>query len=149
MLSTLPPGRTALAVLFASVLGSMPLGVAAAAEPGPSNAAAAATTVRLVVRYGDGVETHFVALPWKKGMTVLDALAAAQKHRHGITFVQRGKGTSALVTQIGDVKNEGTGKNWIFSVNDKTADVGAGGYELKAGDAILWKFSEYDYNSKQ
>ena len=149
MLSTLPPGRTALPVLVALVLWSMPLGVASAAEPASPNAAATATTVRLVVRYGDGVETHFTALPWKKGMTVLDALAASQKHRHGITFVQRGKGTTTLVTQIGDVKNEGAGKNWIFSVNDKTADVGAGGYELKAGDAILWKFAEYDYNSDQ
>jgi len=103
----------------------------------------------LVVRYGDGVETHFTALPWQKGMTALDGLVAAQKHRRGITFVQRGKGASALVTQIGELKNEGSGKNWIFSVNDKTADVGAGAYELKAGDAILWKFAEYDYNSDQ
>lgn len=120
--------------------------VAAAGHAGTAVAAPPANTVRLVVDYGDGVEVHFTALPWQKGMTVLDALTAAQKHRHGITFVQRGRGTNAMITQIGDVKNEGQGKNWLFSVNDKPADVGAGSFEPAAGDTILWKFKQYEYN---
>ena len=49
-----------------------------------------AATVRLVVDYGDGAQVHFTALPWREGMTVLDALGAAQAHPHGITFSQRG-----------------------------------------------------------
>ena len=109
-----------------------------------------AATVRLVVDYGDGVETHFTAIPWRKGMTVLDALKAAQMHRRGIKFAQRGSGSSALITKIGDVENEGggqTSKNWMYRVNDKPAEVGAGVLELTPGDVILWKFQVYDYNS--
>jgi ABC-type transport system substrate-binding protein len=105
-----------------------------------------AETVRLVVDYGDGAQVHLTALPWRDGMTVLDALAAAKKHPHGITFAQRGSGASSLVTQIGDLKNEGDGKNWLYTVNGKLAPVGAGAYKLKAGDGILWEFKDYEYN---
>ena len=105
-----------------------------------------AKTVRLVVDYGDGAQVHFKALPWRDGMTVLDALAAAKKHPHGITFAQRGSGASSLITQIDDLRNEGDGKNWLYTVNGKLARVGAGAYQLKAGDAILWEFKVYEYN---
>ena len=109
-----------------------------AADPRPA--------VRLVVDYGDGVQVHFTALSWQQGMTVLDALAAAQKHPRGFKLTQKGRGTSAMITEIGGLKNEGNGKNWLFSVNDKQADVGAGSYELKSGDTILWEFKAYEYN---
>jgi hypothetical protein len=109
-----------------------------AAEPKPA--------VRLVVDYGDGVQVHYTALPWQAGMTVVDALVAAQKHPHGLKLSQKGKGTSTLITEIGGLKNEASGKNWLFSVNGKQADVGAGGYELKSGDNVLWEFKAYEYN---
>ncbi len=101
-------------------------------------------TVSLVVDYGDGAQVHLTALPWSKGMTAVDALAAAQKHRHGVKFVQRGRGANALVTQIGDLKNQGNGKNWIYAVNGKTAEVGAGTYALEPDDRVLWEFKEYE-----
>ena len=110
-------------------------------------AAQKASTVRLVVDYGDGVQVHFMALPWSEGMTVLEALTAAQKHPRGITFTHRGSGSSALITAIGNLKNEGggeTAKNWLFYVNDKQSEVGVGTYKLKSGDAVLWKFQTYD-----
>jgi hypothetical protein len=103
-------------------------------------------TIRLVVDYGDGAQVHWTALSWREGMTVLDALAAAAKHPHPITFETRGTGASTLVTRIGDLKNEGTGRNWLYSVNGKLANVGAGAYQLKAGDAVLWEFKVYRYN---
>src|SRR5262245_41640455 len=106
-------------------------------------------TVRLVVDYGDGVQTHFTALPWTEAMTVLDALAAAQKHPRGISFSHRGSGRSAMVTAIGNQKNEGGGeksRNWMFYVNDKPAEVSAGVFKLAPCDAVLWKFQTYDYN---
>jgi hypothetical protein len=109
-----------------------------AAEPKPA--------VRLVVDYGDGVQVHFTALSWKQGMTVVDALAAAQKHPRGFKLTQKGRGASAMITGIGGLENEGNGKNWLFSVNDKQADVGAGSYELKSGDVVLWEFKDYEYN---
>jgi len=132
---SLSPQATRLLALAWLVLWS---GIALAADPRPA--------VRLVVDYGDGVQVHFTALPWSNGMTVVDALAASQKHPRGIKFVQRGRGTSAMITEIGGQKNEGDGKNWLYSVNGKSADVGAGGYELKAGDVILWEFKPYEYN---
>jgi len=113
-----------------------------AAEPAPA-------TVRLIVDYGDGVQVHFTALAWREGMTVLDALTAAQAHRHGISFVHHGSGSTAMVTKIGDLKNEGgagEGKNWLYRLNDKPGEVGAGAAKLKPADVVLWKFQAYDYN---
>ena len=108
--------------------------------------AAAPATVRLIVDYGDGVQTHYKALPWKDGMTVVDALSAAQKHARPLKVTQRGRGSGALIIAIDDLESEGRGKNWLFSVNDKQAEVGAGSYELQAGDTVLWEYKEYDYN---
>jgi hypothetical protein len=109
-----------------------------------------APAVRLVVDYGDGAQVHFTALPWRDGMTVLDALNAAQAHPHGITFTQKGSGSGAMITKIGDLKNEGGGqnsKNWMYYLNDKAGEVGAGSQRLKPMDAVLWKFEVYEYNS--
>lgn len=103
-------------------------------------------TVRLVIDYGDGVETHFSALPWRDGMTVIDALAAAKGHRRGITYVQRGSGSTAMITKIAELQNEGSGKNWLFYVDGKIGEESAGITKLKAGDTALWRFKEYDYN---
>jgi hypothetical protein len=123
-------------IVLAILLGSMPVIPAAAAQKTP--------TVQLVVDYGDGVELRFKALPWKEGMTVLDALNLAQAHRHGITFATRGKGNSTLVTKIGDLANEGDGKNWLYSVNDKRGEVSAGAQKVEPRDTILWNFQVYE-----
>jgi hypothetical protein len=133
-----------IALFVAAGLPAWGLGrtTARAAEP-------KAATVRLVVDYGDGVETHFKALPWREGMTVLDALDAAGKHPHGVAYKKRGAGGGALITQIGDVANEGGGrenKNWLFYVNDKQATASAGKTTLAAGDVALWRFQVYEYN---
>jgi hypothetical protein len=106
-------------------------------------------TVRLVVDYGDGAELHLTAIPWRAEMTVLDALTAVQAHPHGVKFSARGSGRSSLVTKIGDVANEGGGessRNWMYYVNDKPGDVGAGVRQLKPSDIVLWKFEVYRYN---
>ncbi len=115
-----------------------------AAEP-------AVETVRMVVDFGDGVEVHFTRLAWKKGLTVLDAVTAASVQPHGVKFEKIGSGETALVTKIGDVKNEGSGRdrrNWLYEVNGKPAEVGVGALTLKAGDVVLWKFEKYGYNSE-
>lgn len=110
------------------------------------SADAGPATVRLVVDYGDNVQVHFTAIPWREEMTALDALTAAQKHSHGITFSHRGSGSSAMVTQIGNLKNEANGKSWIFHVNDKAGEVSAGASPLRPRDVVLWRFQTYDYN---
>jgi hypothetical protein len=100
-------------------------------------------TVKLVIDYGDGVEKHFTALAWQEDVTVLDVLAAAQKHAHGIRYEFKGRGATTLVTKIDDVENEGNGRNWLYQVNGKWADKSCGTFELQAGDAVLWKFDTY------
>jgi hypothetical protein len=128
--------------LGAVLLVAMAAEAAAADDPPAQN-------VRLVIDYGDGVETHYKQLAWREGMTALDALAAVKAHPRGVSFGHRGSGTSTLVTKIGDLENEGGGaksKNWLYFVNGKAATVGAGAYKLKAGDTVLWKFQTYSYN---
>ena len=109
-----------------------------AEEPKPAEA-----SVKLTIDYGDGVQTVFTALKWREGMTVLDAMNDAKKHARGIKFQYRGKGQTAFLTQIADLKNEGRGRNWIFRVNGKLGEASFGVARLKAGDAILWKFGKY------
>ena len=108
----------------------------------PATAQEPAATVRLVVDYGDGVAKHFNALPFRDEMTVLDAMKAAQEHRRGIKFEHRGSGATAFLTQIDEVKNEGSGRNWVYRVNDQLADRSFAVYRLKAGDTVLWKFEK-------
>jgi hypothetical protein len=141
--------RVGVKVLFAAALVGFAGSPALAADPKPGDSKAA-NTVRLVVDYGDGVETHYTALPWRKGMTVLDALVAAKAHKRSLSYSQRGSGSGTLIIKIGDVANEGGGadnRNWLFNVNGKAVQVGAGVQQLKPGDAVLWKFKVYDYNS--
>jgi len=141
--SLLKLNRRRMAIVGASAVLALVGRGTSAADPAPA-------TVRLVVDYGDGVEVHFKALRWREGMTVLDALTAAKSHPRGIAFSQRGSGSSAMITAIGGLQNEGAGeksKNWLYYVNAKAAEVGAGVLKLKPGDVVLWKFQVYDYNS--
>jgi len=116
----------------------------ALAQATKNDAPPAATTIRLVIDYKDGVEKHFTAIPWKAGMTVLDAMEAAKASPHGITYGTTGSGETTFISQIDDLKNEGSrgGKrNWTYQVNDKLADRSAAVYGLKAGDRVCWSFS--------
>jgi hypothetical protein len=97
-----------------------------------------------VIDYGDGVEKHFRELPWKSGMTVLDVVQAAQRHPRGSKFVYRGGAETAFLTQIDDVKNEGRGRNWIFSINGELGKRSFAVTEVKAADRVLWKFAQYE-----
>ena len=99
--------------------------------------------VKVVIDYADGVEKHFTGLPWEKDMTVLDVMKAAKKHPRGIQFESRGKGATTFIFQIDDVKNEASGRGWLFRVNGLLSDRSCGIYPLKAGDIILWKYEKY------
>ena len=77
-------------------------------------------------------------------MTVMDALKWADKHPRGIQFSVRGKGATAIVTRIDDLKNTGgKGKNWVYRVNGKLGDRSCGVFLVKPGHRILWKFERY------
>lgn len=125
--------------VFLAALWPGNFGQIAAADPEP-------LSVKLIIDYNDGVEKHWTSIPWKEGMTVLDAMQAAKRHPHGLDFRFTGKGDSAFLTQIDDLKNEGGGdgkKNWILRVNQKLATEGFGVYRLKSKDVIRWKFEVF------
>ena len=107
--------------------------------------------VQMIIDYGDGVEKHFTALAWDKGMTVRDALHAAEDRPHGIKVQidNDTNGPSAFLKQIDDLRNQrgGSGKkNWQYWVNTTYAKKGMGVSVLEPSDVVLWKFEEY--NSK-
>jgi len=131
-------------LLVAVAIGSFTIGPQAryvhAEEP-------AAKSVRLVIDYGDGVEKHFTRIAWKPGMTVLDALEQAAQAKHGIEIKYRGRGETAFLMKIDDLRNESGGRdsrNWFYSVNGKLAMKSFGIYEPDRGDEILWKFGPYE-----
>lgn len=128
------------------LLALLVCGFGLVSAPAPSHAAddTKSRHLRLVIDFGDGVEKHFTQLQWKDKMTVLDAMQLARQHRRGIRFEHRGKGATLLLTQIDDVKNQGSdGRNWIYRVNEKVGDRSIAIYPLKSGDTILWKFETY------
>lgn len=104
-------------------------------------------TVELVIDYGDGAQKRFSGIPWKKSMTVLDVLKAAQEHPHGISFSDRGSGETAMVTKIDDLANQSGGadaKDWIFRINGRLGDESCGIADVRPGDTVLWKFERYE-----
>ena len=101
-------------------------------------------TVRLVIDYGDGVEKHFTTIAWKKDMTVLDVMNEAKAGTHGIAFQFTGSGSTAFLTKIDDLQNEGGGsgkRNWLFWVNSNLGDKSFGAYKLESSDVVSWKFT--------
>jgi hypothetical protein len=102
--------------------------------------------IRLIISYGDGVEKHFTSVAHTPGMTAADALLAAKAHPRGIKLELSGKGATAFVIAIDELKNEGMGgakKNWQFFINDRFGDRGAGAVELKPDDVVKWVFDIY------
>ena len=101
--------------------------------------------VKLIVDYGDGVQKHFTQLPHKDGLTVLGVTELAGKHKRGIQAKVRSSGSTAFLTQIDNVANEGGGgRNWVFRVNDKLGDRSCGIYKVNSGDTITWRFQKYE-----
>lgn len=126
-------------LLAAAGLAGTRTSACVAAEP-PD---AAANSVQLTIDYGDGVQKRFTQLRRLEGWTVLDLLQAAERHPRGIKLTFRGTGATALLTQIDDLKNEGSGRNWLFYVNGKLADRSFAIVPLADGDQVLWRFEEY------
>jgi hypothetical protein len=126
------PRRTAIGAFFILLAGVLIADVTAEES---------AKSVRLTIDYGDGVQKTFVALTWTEKMTVFDALGAAEKHSRGIKVTHTGSGETVFITGIDDAVNEGQGgRNWRYTINDRNARYSAGVAELKAGDAVVWRF---------
>jgi predicted Holliday junction resolvase-like endonuclease len=56
----------------------------------------------------------------------------------------KGEGVNAYITAInGKVAEDLKKEFWAFYINGKMAEVGAGSYQLKAGDKIEWRLANY------
>jgi hypothetical protein len=98
--------------------------------------------ISLTVDFGNGAQKRLAALPWRNGLTVLDALQEAEKFRPGITFAFQGAGETVFVTAIDGLKNAGAhGGNWVYEVNGEKATRSAGIQALSPGDALLWRYA--------
>ena len=103
-------------------------------------------TVRLTIDFGQR-QRQFAEIPWREGMTVMDAMQAAASRPNGLAYKSRGTGPSAFVSSIEGVKNQGTGRNsksWIYNVNDQQGKKSAGLRRLGPYDRILWKFQGWE-----
>ena len=110
---------------------------------GRAAAQEATAAISLTIDYGDGVQKTFRPLTWKEKMTVFDALQAAEKHSRGIKVKFTGRRETIFIMAIDDEANEGAGgRNWRYTVNDQPAQYSAGVMELKAGDAVVWRFAK-------
>ena len=137
--------RRILSFTSLSILALFVLATRTAAQPAESiKGPKGNQPVILTVDYGDGAQKRFPSIPWKKSMTVLEAMRWADKHPRGIDFAERGRGETTLVTQIDDLKNQGgSQKNWIYRVNGKMGDRSCAVFPIEPGDTILWKFQRY------
>jgi len=99
-------------------------------------------TVGLTIDFGNGAKQQFEALPWRAGLTVEMLLQEAVKYRPGIHFTQQGEGEAGFLQSIEGLKNQGeSGRNWMYEVNDRFAEMSFCLQKLEPGDRVLWKFA--------
>lgn len=106
-------------------------------------------TVELTIRFnGKSKDIELDAVQWNEGMTVLSMMTQLKKEKK-LSFKHRGKGITAFLTEIGGIKNSGSGgDNWIFRVNSKLGKKSFGATKLSSGDKVNWSFGKYDPNGK-
>jgi len=79
-------------------------------------------TVALTIDYSNGAQKHFSSIPWKKGLTILDALQASGgiPPKAAITFGSDRSG-HVLGLTIDEVPPEGArDSEWVVWVNAKS-----------------------------
>jgi len=136
-----------LALVLAAILLTREIGTRETADVGPNPPAdrtfgRTGETISLAIDYGDERRQQYDGVPWREGMTVRDALAAAVDSSGNVKFAQQGSDQTAFLTQIEGVKNEGAGgRNWTYSVNGKLGDRSFAIYPLRPGDQVLWTFA--------
>lgn len=116
---------------------------------GPAPVAPTSTrpAARLVIDYGDGVEKHFVALPWDEAATVADGLRAAAEHDRGIELQSRGAGENFFVEAIdgavGGAEIGGKPVFWTYRINGEKQKIGAGVRKIAPGDEVRWNYGPF------
>lgn len=131
--------------LFALLFGVLAFGVllgVSLSDMGyaPTGAQNASTEilVDLTIDYGDGDEQSFPGVMTRHGDTVLGLLEVLER-QEGIAIEKRNfPGLGIFIEAIQGVHNTNN-SYWQFWVNGEYSKVGAGQYELKDGDTVLWK----------
>lgn len=77
-------------------------------------------TVSLTVDYGNGVSKSFTGLPWRKGLTLLEALQAAEAVPPGIAIAHGSSrnGSVLNLTLDGLPETEGAGE-WSVRIDER------------------------------
>jgi Domain of unknown function (DUF4430) len=111
--------------------------------------------MRVVVDFGDGTQVHYTRVDMvdvkadEDGTwSALEVMETAEKQEgpRKLRFASRGRGTTAFLTAIGGVANEGGGddkRSWQYWINDEYGKVGMGSARLKPGDRLTWAFLPY------
>lgn len=109
------------------------------ATDAPARAASAAPAGRATVQLDDGESApQSIHVPWDAG-TALELLRRAGERDPAFAP----EVDMAMVTAIGGRRNQGAeGRNWLFEVNGRLAEVGAGAAPVRAGDRVLWRFAK-------
>lgn len=83
------------------------------------------------------------------GKPIATESAKAKTDESALSVLSRTHAVETKHFSFGDVANSidqtagGTdGRYWIFYVNGKMSDIGAGEYKVKSGDVITWKFQK-------
>lgn len=98
-------------------------------------------TVSAISEVDDAPILQQTELEWEKGDTVLSVLQRATRMQR-VTMEYRGRGAMAYVEGIHNVYefDHGAQSGWIYEVNGIQPDMGAGTYEVSAGDEIRWRY---------
>ena len=76
-----------------------------------------------------------------KEMSVYDFMTQL-KNENKITFKDKNySGMGKFIEEINGIKNGG--KNWIYYVNNKKAEIGVSNYKIINGDIVSWKYEAY------
>lgn len=150
----LAPMTIAAVVVLGGVLAVPAVGQGSTGAAQGGDRAAAAEHLTLVIAYSEGVEKRWSRLEWKAGMTVAQALAAADGMPGplGVDLESRGDGERYFVSSIDGLANQGGGKtdrNWVYFVNGEMAKKSAGLVEVSAGDTITWRYITIDWSKAQ
>lgn len=138
-------------IFFAGLL----IGFSQAKAPAPDYSLNAGTntanppesSVNLMIDYGNGEIQAFNDLEITDGQTAYDLLKkVAAENNLDLKIKDYGGSAGAFIEAINKIENSLT-KNqyWQYWVNNRYAEIGAGQYELKAGDVLEWKYVKSQY----
>lgn len=102
-------------------------------------------SVAVQIRFNGQESDLDLDLTCPPGATVFEATRQALEN-HEVAFEHvGGEGEMTFVKSIGGVANQqAAGDNWVYRVNGKLGNVGAGVREVAQGDQITWSFGSYN-----